>query len=501
MIEDQIAYMYLNRSIPLLFAIPSTEKSKTALLLSLFIAATAMVLYLAAVLWQDFPYFLLMTMLLGLHGVLSLYTTGANILFLFRYFLVWVLIFGTSLVWFVFPGEVYVAPFGLEFQTIENTRVLVLAGVMSLCGSLAGWHCAFLGIKLESIPKLLITNQYVKNLRFAGLLLSVAFALLYVWKAGGILGGGRVYAGGQAGFSLEFGVFNLFHFTGISLILLGSVAIKNGIDWRYILLAILTLIPGMLAGSRADFLPQVFLLFLLLFNSRILRLLTNWKYVVALTYLAVLVATASFAYFVATFIAIARAGIDPWLAMELVFNSETGRLISNVYGHKMLYFETGNMMLGGLYSAIVQVREGYTGLLFGESYFNYLLVSPPALLGLPRPLGLEWATEINGVTMTQGGIFEVAEAYWNFGLAGCFFISFLWSFLFGYLLRHGLMTNNYFYLAWYIVYGFHGFRAIWYQNFGYFRLMTVMFVIYIVCVPFYGWFIANRRIPLSGNLS
>jgi len=195
----------------------------------------------------------------------------------------------------------------------------------------------------------------------------------------------------------------------------------------------------------------------------------------------------------ASFIAIWRHGVSPWLVFEILFKTDRGVVINDAYGHSMLYLETGNMMLGGLYSAIVHVGDGITGYLWGQSYVNYILTAPPAFLGLPRPLGLEWVTDINGQIMSQGGIFEVAEAYWNFGLIGCFVVSFLISYAFGRLLRRGIKYNNYFFLTWYLVFGFMGFRAIWYQNFSYFRIMTVMLVLYIVALVAARWFIRSDK--------
>ena len=184
--------------------------------------------------------------------------------------------------------------------------------------------------------------------------------------------------------------------------------------------------------------------------------------------------------------------MNPLQIIYILLENQDGLLIKGSSGDKMLYFETGNMMLGGLYSAIVQVKNGSTGFLLGKSYFNYFLITPPAFLNLPRPLGLEWATNIDGVIMTQGGIFEVAEAYWNFGILGCFFVSLFISYAFGWLLQRGLKANNYWYLVWYMVYGLSGFRSIWYQNFSYFRLMTVMFVIYFVSLYLFRWFVVDK---------
>ena len=480
--------IHLHRSIPLLFGVPSASCSNRAIVASVIILVCSTFMYLTAEVWDSLPFFSFAATLLFIHAVIALTTTGANFLYVFRYMLVWILIFGTAYVWAIYPGEVFVAPFGLQFQTPANTRTLVLGGIFSLCGSLIGWHLSLKKFRRKTPKPFILPPRQKKRLKLAGYLLAFGFALLYVLKVGGVVGGDKSYANVEQGFALEFGVFNIFHFTGIALLLLASIT-SNAIQKKYIYIAIVTLIPGMMAGSRADFLPQAFLVFMLIFNNKIVAILISKKYWYFFAYFIGATVLLSFAYMVSTFIALWRGGGNNVLAViEIILNSDRGLLINDIYGHKMLYFETGNMMLGGLYAAIVQVREGYTGLLFGESYFNYFLISPPAFLSLPRPLGLEWATEINGQIMAQGGIFEVAEAYWNFGLFGCFFVSFWLSYFFAWLLRRGLLHNNYFFIVWYFVFGIHGFRSIWYQTFSYFRLMTVMLVILGLSYIFFRWF-------------
>ena len=493
--------MYLNQSIPLLFATPSVASSRRAIVSSLFLLGFAILSYFATEIFESLPFFMLMTLLIGIHGYVCLTTTASNLLFIFRYFLVWILVFGTAFVWFLYDGEVFVAPFGLIYQTPENTRLLVLAGMFSLCGSLVGWHIALLRFKFQKYPEFSIPNKYRNRLINVGLYLAIGFVLLYIWKVGGFVGGSKSYADGQEGFELTFGVFNIFQLIGIALLLLSSMR-SNRIYIRYLLVSIFTLVLGMLAGSRADYLPQAFIVILLLYNHNITNILLKRQYVKLIKWVLLLICLLFIGYLVATYIAIWRGGLSFLQVMDIILANNNGLLISNVYGHKMLYFETGNMMLGGFYSAIVQVHEGITGFLLGESYLNYFLIAPPALLNLPRPLGLEWATEINDVTMTQGGIFEVAEAYWNFGLLGCFFVSLFISYCFGWLLQRGLKANNYFYLVWYMVYGLHGFRSVWYQNFSYFRLMTVMLFVYLVALFLFKWFVTDRKttIRLGGQL-
>jgi hypothetical protein len=488
--------IYLHRSVPLLFGVASASASNLAIVISLLVMACSGLAFALVDISENFPFFTFTSVLLLIHCVTALITTGVNFLYIFRYVLVWILIFATACIYAIYQGEVFVSFLGFQYLTIENTRILVLAGILSLCGSLMGWHLSLKQFHRAAPQPFSLTPKYKRKLRLAGYMLAFGFSMLYLWKVGGIVGGDKAYAYVEEGFSLEFGVFNIFHFTGIALILLTGITPRN-IERKYVYIAILSLIPGMMAGSRADFLPQAFIVLMLIANPKIVEILAAKRYwMLLLSYFIGSAVLLALAYLVASFIAIWRSGgVDISVVIQMMLNSEKGFLVQELNDEKVLWLETGNMMLGSLYSAIVQVREGLTGLLFGESYLNYLLISPPAFLGLPRPLGLEWFTDINGVTMTLGGIFEVAEAYWNFGLVGCFAVSFGLSYFFAWLLRRGVLHNNYFFLVWYFVFGIHGLRSIWYQTFSYFRLMTVMLVILGLSYLYFRWFSNDHAEP------
>jgi len=500
--------MYLNKSFPLLFATPSINGSQKAIVYSIAILVLTILSNLASELWGSFPWFMVMSIFIGMHGYIALTTTGGNILFIFRYFLVWILIFGTSTVWFIYAGDVIVAPFGIEYQTANNTRLLVLAGLCSMCGSLVGWHIALVGFKYQKYKAFTISEKHRNSFKTAGEVIAIALAILYVWKSGGIVGGDITYSNREEGFSFSFGVFNIFHFIGISLLILGSVR-GSRIEPRYLLTAIASLVLGMLTGSRADFLPQAAIILLLIFNQQIVKVLEEKKYIKLVKWFLVFVFVFFIALVIASFIAIWRSGLNLLAVLEILWSNSDSFFIKTTSEHRLLFFETGNMMLGGLYSAIVNTEQGLlvdnfdgvSGFLLGRSYLNYFLITPPAFLDLPRPLGLEWSTQINGLAMSQGGIFEVAEAYWNFGLLGCFCVSLFISYVFGFLLKRGLRGNNYFYLVWYIVYGLHGLRCVWYQNFSYFRLMTIMMLIYVLAQFLFKFFIVDRAmvstLPIS----
>ncbi|WP_290674328.1 hypothetical protein [Aquabacterium sp.] len=490
--------MDINRDLPLLFGTPGRAASARALMWSFFVAGASTLCFSLTSFWPSLPYFWLMTVLIGLHGIVAVTSSGANLLYVFRYFLIWILVWGAALVWALFPNEVYVAPFGLEYQSLANTQILVLAGALALCGVSIGWTLATSGMASER-PLFYLESDSRRRLQRIGGLMVIIFSALYVWKSGGFVGEGKAYADGQEGFDLEFGVFNVFHYIGVACLVLAAIQPRGFLSWP-IVLAAGSLVMGILVGSRADYLPQLFILLLLLVNARIsmairildLPRLLYWS-------LGILVAL-GVGYLVASYLAIWRTGLDPIEAWRFMQDNDRGSIISDVYGHKMLYFETGNMMLGGFYSAIVQVEQGITGFLNGNSYFNYLLISPPSFLGLPRPEGLELKTDLFGTVMSQGGIFEVAEAYWNFGFAGAFGVPCFISFFLGRVLVRGLVFRSYFYLVMFMVLGFMGFRAIWYQNFSYFRILTIMLLLYGGASIFAVWFVAHReRLPSGGT--
>lgn len=488
--------MQLNTDIPLLFGTPKIVDVKKGLASLFLMLGLGTAIYMSSLISDAVPYFWLMTALIGLHGIATIRRTGANILYLFRYFLIWVLVFASTTVWAIYGGDVAVAPWGQQYQTHENTMKLVYAGFLSMSGAAIGWLLVFRRMERNGLGVFALSRSKQKLLSIAGGLLALSAGLSYLYATGGFVGSVGAYGSKPIPELFQFGVFNIFHYVGIAILLLASLA-KGKINNRVILFILLTLMMGMLAGSRADYMPQALILLLLLYHKRINFFLRRFNYRKLVAFSVVGFLLVGLAYVLGSFIAIWRTTGDVAGTLDLLFRVDRLGIIIPIYGQEMLWLETGNMMLGGLYAAIVNVEQGSTGLLLGESYFDWLLKAPPAFFGLPRPEGLEWAMDIAGERMSQGGVFEVAEAYWNFGFVGCFFVSFSISYFFGFLLKKGLKENNLFFLTWYLVFGFMGLRAIWYQNFSYFRIMTVMLVIYMIAWLFARWFIKNDRVRES----
>jgi hypothetical protein len=490
MIKSKIDYA---ANLTTLLSIPNRKSCSRQVVETFLLIISGVMLYSIGNLMQTRAVFFLFSSLLLYQAYTVLKRSSINILYFFRYFLVWVLIFGTSTIWFAYGGEVKVAPWGVQYQTYENTLILIFAGYLSLCGSVLGWFSSFLGnvARISEQPSPYpFSNTRIKYLKFTGITITTAIVALYMYKVGGLLGGGATYANRGRDIGFEFGIFNVIHFTGVSILLL-SMYVQKRWSQKLFIFIIASLVLGVLSGSRADFLPQIFILL-----SPYIIGATFSNATISATTMIKLIAKGSLivviGYMAAMYVALWRDGIDLVAVVELLIAKGRGVIINDVYGHPMLYFETGNMMLGGLYSSIIQVQEGITGYLLGQSYFNYLMIAPPAFLGLSRPLGLEWFTDIGDIRMSQGGIFEVAEAYWNFGLVGCLIVSYVISRFMGYLLINGLKRMNVFILMWYMVMGFMGLRAVWYQNFSYFRILTVMLVIFVISKLLFAWYVKSH---------
>jgi hypothetical protein len=415
-----------------------------------------------------------------LHLACSWIWSSGNLMFFLRYFLLSFPTMITAIAWFIWGGSVYTAPYGFEYQTVESTELLATAGFLSSIGCTAGWLWSFR--KPMRLTPILIFNifRFNKFLLKAGITLVLIVTILFALQNGSFLGitAYQSEEAGAIGSQLNFHIFNIFIFTGIACLILVSSCQKSNHN-KILWFAALSLVVGLLKGNRADFLPQLIILIIFIYVLSRHKNNVNKRLPYKLPLIRPIIlffVIGGFGFFLGHLIAVLRYNPEmPFFeAMSHIFAPSI--FINEAYGASLLWIETGNMMIGGMYSMIVKVGNDFGGFLLGSTYLNWFLTLPPAFLGLDRPEGLEWQTDIGGQVMTQGGIFEVAEAYANFGLIGCFCISFLISRLMGGLLRSALANGNILYMLWFLTMGFMGLRAIWYQNFGYFRIASIYLI-------------------------
>ncbi len=77
--------MSLERSLPLLFALPRRRQSLQGIVASVALALLGLIVYLWSEINSSTPAFLLISLLIGAYGVIVFRTTRMNMMYLFRY--------------------------------------------------------------------------------------------------------------------------------------------------------------------------------------------------------------------------------------------------------------------------------------------------------------------------------------------------------------------------------------------------------------------------------
>jgi hypothetical protein len=132
----------------------------------------------------------------------------------------------------------------------------------------------------------------------------------------------------------------------------------------------------------------------------------------------------------------------------------------------------------------------------GKSYSDYLLRTPPAFVYPDRPRDLAWMFPDFGYAAV-GGMFELAEAFFNFGLLGCVAVPFCVSFVIGRTYRNA-MGGRLFWLFVFAALLAETFRGAWYQTFAYYKGAVTGVILYCAFV-----LLADRfpRLRVSGSIS
>ncbi|MEW6314477.1 MAG: hypothetical protein AB1513_10650 [Pseudomonadota bacterium] len=120
-----------------------------------------------------------------------------------------------------------------------------------------------------------------------------------------------------------------------------------------------------------------------------------------------------------------------------------------------------------LFQVVGLIHEGYLSLQMGETYWNYFPRTLPYFLYPGRPLDFS-ISGINGQAMT-GSLFELTEAYVNFGVVGCMLIPAGITYVFGRAYRHAHTHPSF---GSYMLYGLLiaiVIRGTWYQNFSFYK--------------------------------
>jgi hypothetical protein len=150
----------------------------------------------------------------------------------------------------------------------------------------------------------------------------------------------------------------------------------------------------------------------------------------------------------------------------------TSTFFKTFQGYIALNLDTASMTVGTLNVIPYKIVE--KGYLYGSSYLDWIPRTLPSFLYENRPEDLAFQMHYNGDWFGWGGVHEVAEAYWNFGVLGAVLIPLLISLILN-LLGNKLINSKSLYSAIPLVWLIMLPRYVWYQSFGFYKSTIVLF--------------------------
>ena len=155
-------------------------------------------------------------------------------------------------------------------------------------------------------------------------------------------------------------------------------------------------------------------------------------------------------------------------------------LVNERFSSDIVKFGTVSAIASTFSNTVWAVDSGVLDYAWGQSYLEFIPRTLPKFLYPDRPKSYALMFESLGLR-TGGGFFELAEAYMNFGLVGCFIFPLLISFFISRVFSNALIKQDFFSYAMLIGMLSVFFRATWYQSFGFYRGATISITIYLVC--------------------
>jgi len=485
--------LLLQQKLSLFLANPSRRNCNIGLIFSLLFVITTFIWFLVGDFTDNKFYFLFAFVLLLAYS-LFIYRISNNILFLFRFSLLLIIPLGASASRSFFE-DVLIAPFGAVYQTHSATVALIASGMFSLAGSSCGWFAVFRNFNTSR--NINYFQPILSNLRLARyltLILAYISTSLIIYAAAGFASAEKAYATVSNSFGFQFDALNCILFLSTALFIIASSILNQKYITVFYLLAPCYILP-LLTGARADFLMQLFVIV----SPLLLKYSEFNSFFKRKRFLLLGLTSGVFLFYLANIIAVYRAGNSLFNAIDFVFTNNIFLTIRE--SGTMLSIETANQMSAHFYVVYSKLQLLGEDLLYGKTYLDFIPRSIPAFFGTTRPEDLAWSMYIvKNKVMSQGGIYEVAEAYWNLGLIGSFVFPCAITFGLGVILRIGLSySKNWIYcFSSFIALGLMAPRAVWYQSFAYWRLLTVFLVGFYI-LKFLNFKLCSSSLPSYSN--
>jgi hypothetical protein len=374
------------------------------------------------------------------------------------------------LVYYFSDDTIRIAFLGNDFLNASIFKNVASISTIAGASSLLGFSCK---VRITQNISNYLKQKY-HNFRGYFFFFFIIFAIIYALSAGDSLLSTGSYGNSESeGSSVKIGTLNVFYFYFISIFfVLSSLEIKlNKISFiLYALLFYATIVFIALRGVRQDSIGVALSIISFVYFLRNPKI--NRYYAIMVLFVLAWLGS------VLTGILRADFSIETLSSIFIIFVST---FFKNIQGYVALNLDTASMTIGTLNVIPFKIQE--QGYLLGSSYFDWIPRTLPAFIYENRPLDLAFQMNYNGEWFGWGGIHEVAEAYWNFGIIGVVIVPFFIS-LFINLIGNKFISSKSLYSAIPIVWLIMLPRYIWYQSFAFYKstlvLVLLVFIIQIL---------------------
>ncbi len=393
----------------------------------------------------------------------------------------------TGILLLLYGSQIIVMFHVRQYGTLEMASRILALTALALGSSSIAWYTA-IRRPLKTTSRFRIPFES-SNMRFwiYALLAVVAGTLTakalgpYVWTAS--------YATESTELFLRIGTTPAVAATGIIgmyTMLLSGAAPKNYRPFFW-LIALYTLGDCMLfRGMRLE----VFAVGLAMYAGYLMKTGTGVR---PFRLLSIMVIVYLFAQTVGVLRSITDAGITAREGLVMAFRF--------VYEEGLeFYFQLGTFadIAGTFYNAVGLIDDRIVKPLLGLSYLSYIPRTFPEFLYPGRPRDLALIFENYGLT-TGGGMFELAEAYINFGVAGCVIVPAIITYLIARVSRNAEADSGFTGLMLYLLVFSLFLRGTWYQTFAFYKTMVAWVVLEFfiwLTIRFFDDFIFIRNFPV-----
>lgn len=367
--------------------------------------------------------------------------------------------------------DLYFSVFEFKTQTLEITTTMYALTLLALLGAYWGWRVGMgprkQQIKQRGLPA--FNNYYASVFGLAVLFAIFAGALIVASSSGTIFTG--AYGTGTEG-APTLGSASAIGSIAMSIMFYSCLVARRKVYWWIFTgIALYLLIwCQILRGLRQDVVSTVFSCIVLYLMHQRRDLSLKFKYIF---------------YFLPAYLALelwglVRSGLSGYLVGELNFQQMLDMGLGNAAAlPDVIYAGTLGPIATTFANVIALFHWGEVDFIYGTSYVEFLLRTPPEFLYPDRPQ--DYALMFTSHELSSGGgFFELAEAYLNFGLLGAAVIPFCISFIIALFYSRALIQTNLFYVfalssllsVW--------LRGAWYQTFAFYKSFISALVMYAV---------------------